>query len=89
MAMHLNKSAPGREAPVDPGPRRACSGEWRPRGGGWPCPGGWWGGPQVREDLNHFMLDRNGRLFCDGPGREEELLSDPPTDWDWTPPGMR
>ena len=34
-----------------------------------------------------FMLDRYGRLFCDGPGREEELLSDPPTDWDWTSRG--
>ena len=53
----------------------------------YPGPGGWWGGPQVREELNHFMLDRYGRLFCDGPGKEEELLSDPPTDWDWTPRG--
>ena len=53
----------------------------------YPDPGGWWGGPQVRGELNHFMLDRYGRLFCDGPGREEELLSDPPTDWDWTPRG--
>ena len=53
----------------------------------YPGPGGWWGGPQVREELNHFMLDRYGRLFCDGPGKEKELLSDPPTDWDWTPRG--
>ncbi len=53
----------------------------------YPDPGGWWGGPQVRGELDHFMLDRYGRLFCDGPGREAELLSDPPTDWDWTPRG--
>ena len=44
---------------------------------------GWWRGPEVRTEFNHFMLDRYGVLFCDGPGEEEELTSDPPTDWDW------
>ena len=49
----------------------------------WPDPQGWWRGPQLREELNHYMLDRYGVLFCDGPGQETELTSDPPADWDW------
>ena len=51
----------------------------------WPDPHGWWRGPQLREEFNHFMLDRYGVLFCDGPGTEKELTSDPPADWDWRP----
>lgn len=51
----------------------------------WPDPHGWWRGPQLREEFNHFMLDRYGVLFCDGPGTEEELTNDPPADWDWRP----
>ena len=44
---------------------------------------GWWRGPQLREELNHFMLDRYDVLFCDGPGTETELTSEPPEAWDW------
>ena len=46
---------------------------------------GWWQGRELREEFNHFMLDRYGVLFCDGPGQEPELTSDPPSDWDWRP----
>lgn len=45
--------------------------------------GEFWGGPQVREELNHLMLDRYGTLFCDGPGTEKELTGDPPEAWEW------
>ena len=51
----------------------------------YPDPYRWWWGPQVREEFNHFMLDRYGVLFCDGPGEERELTSDPPGSWDWQP----
>ena len=46
---------------------------------------GWWQGQEMRAEFNHFMLDRYGVLFCDGPGQEPELISDPPSDWDWRP----
>ena len=49
----------------------------------YPDPKIWWLGPQLREELNHFMLDRYGTLFCDGPGTEREWTSDPPSHWDW------
>ena len=49
----------------------------------YPEPDAWWRGPQLREELNHFMLDRYGTVFCDGPGEEKELTSDPPPAWEW------
>ena len=27
----------------------------------------WWWGPQLRQEIDHFMLDRYDRPFCDGP----------------------
>ena len=51
----------------------------------YPHPKGWQDGPQLREELNHFMLDRYGTLFCDGPGAENDLSRDPPTNWEWIP----
>ena len=49
----------------------------------YPEPNAWWRGPQLREELNHFMLDRYSTVFCDGPGEEKELTSDPPAAWEW------
>ena len=49
----------------------------------YPGSANWRSGPQMREGLDYFMLDRYGSLFCDRPGREEELASDPPQALEW------
>ena len=47
-----------------------------------PGPLGWWTGPKLRGELDHFMLDRYGWPFCDGP-EAPEPGSAPPSDWEW------